>query len=348
MRKPEPAKSAHRMSTRIRKRHPDLGQSILLGGGAVLSSTSRLLWRMLGTIKSRTDNHKEKKTKIERPEVSLALPARRSGLNSNGVVQLQQPTEITIAAIFYNEAEYLKEWIEFHLMVGVDRFLLYDNGSTDGFRSVLETYIHRGQIILMPWASFLEDTSAQRLAYAHAVCNCPSTVRWLVFIDVDEFLFSEVSDDIKTILADLENFTALRIPRFEFGPNGHKDKPLGLVIENYTRVSRREFNLKYAWKSAVQPNNVTSIGVHEALVSGETLTFQPTDSRPLELRINHYFSKSESEFENKLRRWYSWKTGQRSRNRVLAKKNALLKAIVESDGGEYPMSKLVERLKAKI
>ena len=84
-------------------------------------------------------------------------------------------------------------------MVGVDRFFLYDNGSTDDFRSVLEPYIDRRQIVLMPWASFLEDASAQRLAYAHAVCNCPSTVRWLVFIDIDEFLFSEVSDDIKTI-----------------------------------------------------------------------------------------------------------------------------------------------------
>ena len=91
-----------------------------------------------------------------------------------------------------------------------------------------------------------------------------------------------------------------------------------------------------------------AIGVHEALVSGETLSIQPTDSTPLELRINHYFSKSESEFENKLRRWYSWKTGDRSRKRVLAKKNSLLKAIIESDGGEYPMSKFVERLKTKV
>ena len=63
-------------------------------------------------------------------------------------------------------------------------------------------------------------------------------------------------------------------------------------------------------------------------------------------RINHYFSKSESEFENKLQRWYSWKTGERSKQRVLAKKKALFKAIVDLDGGEYSMSHFVERLKA--
>ena len=264
--------------------HPDVKGSPLLRPNklwgravpkAVLSKTSRLFRMMLGRS-APTDSLE--KPRIERPEVSLTLPTRPR-VNSGGGVHLPEPTEVTIAAIFYNEAEYLKEWIEFHLMVGVDRFFLYDNGSTDNFRSVLEPYLDRQQIVLVQWASFLEDASAQRLAYAHAVCNCPSTVRWLVFIDIDEFLFSEASDDIKTIFANLKNFTALRIPRFEFGPNGHKEKPSGLVIENYTRVSRREFNLKYAWKSAVQPNNVTAIGVHEALVSGEILSIQPNESR---------------------------------------------------------------------
>ena len=261
---------------------------------------------------------------------------------------INEPTEIAVAAIFYNEAEYIKEWIEFHLMVGVDRLFLYDNGSTDQYKSILQPYIDRHQIFLLPWATFLADASAQRLAYAHAVCNCPHTVSWLVFIDIDEFLFSEVSDDIRSIMARLKNYASLKIPRFEFGPNGHKDKPAGLVIENYTRVSKRNFNLQYAWKSAVQPNKVTGIGVHEAFVSGETLSLQPDEKNLLELRINHYFTKSESEFESKLRRWYSWKTGERSKQRVLAKKKALFKTIVDLEECEYPMSHFVERLRPRL
>ena len=282
-----------------------------------------------------------KKTKLERPEVSFNLPDRQP----TGFVFAQEPREVVIAAIFYNEAEYIKEWIDFHLMIGVDRLILYDNGSTDHFRSILQPYIDRHQVVLLPWATFLADLSAQRLAYAHAVCNSPSTVNWLIFIDIDEFLFSEVSDTIKPVLEKFRNFATLKIPRFEFGPNGHKEKPSGLVIENYTRVSKREFNLQYAWKSAVQPNKVTGIGVHEAIVYGETLSLQPQETGLLELRINHYFSKSESEFENKMQRWYSWKTGDRSKQRVLAKKKALFKTIVGSDGGEYSMSKFIERLR---
>jgi hypothetical protein len=36
-----------------------------------------------------------------------------------------------IGAIIYNEAEYIAEWIEYHLLVGVQKFYIFDNESTD-------------------------------------------------------------------------------------------------------------------------------------------------------------------------------------------------------------------------
>lgn len=38
---------------------------------------------------------------------------------------------LSIGAIFKDEAPYLAEWIEFHRLVGVEHFFLYDNLSTD-------------------------------------------------------------------------------------------------------------------------------------------------------------------------------------------------------------------------
>lgn len=35
---------------------------------------------------------------------------------------------LPICAIFKEEAPYLPEWIEFHRLMGVERFFLYDNG----------------------------------------------------------------------------------------------------------------------------------------------------------------------------------------------------------------------------
>ena len=46
------------------------------------------------------------------------MPAERKG------------TYLAASTIYRDDAEYLPEWIEFHRLVGVERFFLYDNGST--------------------------------------------------------------------------------------------------------------------------------------------------------------------------------------------------------------------------
>ncbi len=45
---------------------------------------------------------------------------------------------ITICGIFKNEASYLKEWIEYHEMIGIEHFYLYNNNSDDNYRDILQ------------------------------------------------------------------------------------------------------------------------------------------------------------------------------------------------------------------
>ena len=58
---------------------------------------------------------------------------------------------MNVLAAFKNEAPYLKEWIEFHLMVGFEKFFLYQNNSTDDYMSVLRPYIDSGVVDLTEW-----------------------------------------------------------------------------------------------------------------------------------------------------------------------------------------------------
>lgn len=55
----------------------------------------------------------------------------------------QKKYYVSICAIFKNEAKYLKEWIDYHLIVGVDHFYLYNNYSDDNYEKVLKPYIQR-------------------------------------------------------------------------------------------------------------------------------------------------------------------------------------------------------------
>jgi len=92
---------------------------------------------------------------------------------------------LAVCAIMKNEGRYLREWIEFHKIVGVERFYLYDNGSTDDTCDVLAPYVRSGDVILTDWA--LHPGQVQ--AYDHCLKQNASKARWIAFIDLDEFLF---------------------------------------------------------------------------------------------------------------------------------------------------------------
>ena len=51
---------------------------------------------------------------------------------------------LSICAIFKNEGHYLKEWIEFHKLQGVEHFFLYNNNSTDDYEQVLYQSLNEG------------------------------------------------------------------------------------------------------------------------------------------------------------------------------------------------------------
>ena len=55
---------------------------------------------------------------------------------------MEQPY-LAACTIYRDAASYLAEWIEFHRLLGVERFFLYDNGSTDDHREVLAPYRRR-------------------------------------------------------------------------------------------------------------------------------------------------------------------------------------------------------------
>src|SRR5690349_21892895 len=49
--------------------------------------------------------------------------------------------EVCILAIFQDEADYLKEWIDYHRTIGVDHFVLLNHYSNDNYKEVLQPYV---------------------------------------------------------------------------------------------------------------------------------------------------------------------------------------------------------------
>jgi hypothetical protein len=222
---------------------------------------------------------------------------------------------LSVVVIAKNEASYLAEWIEFHQLVGVEHIYIYDNGSTDDTPAVLAPYLKTGYVTHLPWACFDASVAPQRQAYAHALCNFGPLWRWMAFIDVDEFIFPLCRDRLGDVLRDYEDLPALALHWHMFGTSGHKTRPQGLVIENYThRASLPPLGDSdlCKWKSIVDPTRIKAvISPHIFMLTDGRKGAFDEDRRWVQkthraqaasriLRLNHYFTRSEEELAAKI------------------------------------------------
>ncbi len=129
---------------------------------------------------------------------------------------------LSICALFKNEELYLKEWIEYHRLIGVDHFYLYNNGSTDRYLSVLKPYLKEGIVTLIQWPDlvshyseesvFMWSLSTQISAYENAVkMRALHETRWLSFLDVNEFIAFPKDQNLKIVLDRYRIYPGIKI-----------------------------------------------------------------------------------------------------------------------------------------
>ena len=56
---------------------------------------------------------------------------------------------MAVVAIMKNEGDYIKEWLDFHLKVGVEHFFIYNNDSTDDMLEILRPYEDMGVVTVV-------------------------------------------------------------------------------------------------------------------------------------------------------------------------------------------------------
>lgn len=219
---------------------------------------------------------------------------------------------LSVVAFAKDEADYLEEWINFHLLVGCEHIYFYDNESSDDTLEVLEKYVRRGLVTYSLWKK------SQKQAYYDVIKKYADDSQWMLFIDLDEFVFPANEDSLKGALKYLEGSACVVLPWHMFGDDGHEKQPQGLVIENYRNRSRipnkkASANLQKKLthtKCIVDPFKVKTVGVH--MFSGragyETVMANGTSwgseewhpSEKDSIVLNHYYTKSKQELNIKL------------------------------------------------
>lgn len=214
---------------------------------------------------------------------------------------------LALCCIVKDEGPYIKEWVLYHAMLGVEHFFIYDNGSTPPVRESL------GSLADMPHITILAapNKAMQLPSYNHCLTEFGNGFTWIAFIDADEFICLSTGDDLRPLLAEYEPFAGLALSWRTFASNGHETRPDGPVLEQYTRYIKED---AVHIKSIVQPRKTAGCRNPHAFgyLGGEQCvneTFAPIpDGAPFWLPsherawINHYYYKSRADFAAKLAR----------------------------------------------
>ncbi|MCD8206392.1 MAG: glycosyltransferase family 92 protein [Bacteroidales bacterium] len=213
---------------------------------------------------------------------------------------------LTVCAIAKNEGPYFKEWLDWHIAQGVEKFYVYDNESTDNTKEVLELYIERGVVDYKYWPG----TRMQLAAYDDCFESHRFDSRWIAVIDLDEFIVPLKDKSIPEFLKRFEDFSVVEVNWLIYGSGGQKTKAEGTMMERFKAHSLPDHILNRHMKSIVNPRKVYNmIGCHEAArISGSAAdshgnvirkNFRDRGPQQDVIRINHYAVKSYEEFVGK-------------------------------------------------
>ena len=227
--------------------------------------------------------------------------------------------ELVVMAMFRNEAHHLKEWVEYHRMIGVDYFLLYDDESTDNWREVLDPYIKEGIVKAIDWSKQhvgQHHRIAQVKAYRDALGQIVGRTKWLTAIDIDEFLLPMKEKTIPECLEKhFSDAKAIYVNWRNFGTSGSYIEKGHPILFQLTACSLKNHSDNSIGKSIVRPEYVRISDVwyvhHFPLVPGAYYVNgdgQPMQFRGVDLltdalhhgnhiRINHYVLGDEERFQ---------------------------------------------------
>lgn len=266
--------------------------------------------------------------------------------------------EVAVCALFQNEAPYLREWIEYHKLLGVTHFYLFNHYSEDNYLAVLKPYLADGTVELADELTVADNIKTfypmQCKCYTDCARKASGESKWVAFIDIDEFIVPMQEKSLKELLMPYEDYGGVGLNWRIFGTNRVKKIPENqLLLEVLTACTEKTYVDNHWVKCIVRPERVAEFeNAHMPNfkkgyfgVNTDRFRFEGPVSDPVlenKMRVNHYWTRDEDFFYNvKVPRHKKW-GGKANPELVFQRMNATqdttilryvprLKAIISGD-----------------
>ena len=226
--------------------------------------------------------------------------------------------KVALVLFVKDEADEIAWWIAWHLTIGINTILIYDDGSSDGTWEIVNAAAKVLDVRCFRTAEGLRFQHRQGQTYMRALDDFRSEFDWIGFLDADEYLDLKLSPNIQEFLGSFVDADGVAINWCCYGSNNHIIKPNSNPLEAYTRHSDVGYSENNYVKSFVRPKHTDSIylNTHQYAVHGryvlpdgsdvvwEEPHLQRSVSKPNwdKALIRHYIIRSVEHYVEKVKR----------------------------------------------
>lgn len=234
-----------------------------------------------------------------------------------------------IKAIFTNikdEHRYLEEWLNYHIKLGFNKFILYEDEGSISHEEIINKYLDIVDIDFYNYVLKKDSKEFKDLTCFKHVYQNYTDIDWLIKLDPDEFIslpsqFTSIDDILSSVQPDINQIS---LSWKLYNANGFINEPysgkysvvntylvpielkdLGTYFncntsDNKYKLGKSFIRYKYyktSFNSILNQENISIAFPH--------IIFNPNDDivilDKLGIYINHYITKSFEEFYNKLK-----------------------------------------------
>jgi hypothetical protein len=211
------------------------------------------------------------------PEVNLKIDNHILTLQCNKYPVFKN--EIIMNTIVKDEDDYVIQWIKYHMVLGIKRYIIYDNSHSNTLQYVLRKYIRDGTVVLIQWRYTYtlpttghsgQTTSENHSIYAFQTC------KYIGFFDVDEYInpqtdIIDINDFLKDVIT-VNNISVNNIACFVFSckifKNVKKQPTDGYKFLDIYDCGN--ILTKFREKSFCIPRNTEIFSIHVTVSGGQT------------------------------------------------------------------------------
>lgn len=223
---------------------------------------------------------------------------------------------LAMGTAFRDETRYLKEWIEYHRIIGATKLYMvnHDKGAErEASSAVLSPYVRSGLVCEL----FLDSDSPmwQYLAWKLVTDAAVGETEWICLTDADAFLFPVRNTSAITELREFErpNVAGLAIYTCTFGSSGLLLPPL-LQTQSFTRRAAIDDPSNWTANYILRLHNCEPTTHDRYAAPRAEFEIFDTDGVPIaglpkkrngpkdKLRLNHYSIRSEEDWKKKVAR----------------------------------------------